>query len=117
MRVDRTRLSAVPTEESPWLVADIGGTNARFGLVRRAGGPPEAVAVLPGAEYDGLPDAVAAYLGLYGGGVRPGAACLAIAKVAYTPTAQTAAASATSLWSWLCAMQCAIAASEPISPR
>ncbi|GGM61914.1 hypothetical protein GCM10010106_04930 [Thermopolyspora flexuosa] len=79
MRVDRTRLSAVPTEESPWLVADIGGTNARFGLVRRPGGPPEAVAVLPGAEYDGLPDAVAAYLELYGGGVRPGAACLAIA--------------------------------------
>jgi glucokinase, proteobacterial type len=79
MRVSHTRVSAVPTEESPWLVADIGGTNARFGLVRRAGGPPEAVAVLPGAEYDGLPDAVAAYLELYGGGVRPGAACLAIA--------------------------------------
>lgn len=79
MRVSGTREGAVPSEESPWLVADIGGTNARFGLVRRPGGPPEAVAVLPGAEYDGLPDAVAAYLDLYGGGVRPGAACLAIA--------------------------------------
>lgn len=74
-----SRLNAVPSEESPWLVADVGGTNARFGLVRRPGGPPEAIAVLPDAEYDGLPDAVAAYLDLYGGGVRPGAACLAIA--------------------------------------
>jgi glucokinase len=63
----------------PWLVADIGGTNARFGLVTRSGAQPEAVAVLTGAEYDGLPDAVASYLADHAGGVRPGAACLAIA--------------------------------------
>jgi Glucokinase len=68
-----------PSWGNPWLVADVGGTNARFGLVRRPGGPPEAVAVLPGAEHEGLPDAVAAYLVQFGGGVRPGAACLAIA--------------------------------------
>jgi glucokinase len=68
-----------PSRERPWLVADVGGTNARFGLVTRPGGRPEAVAVLPGAEHDGLPDAVAAYLDKYGGGVRPGGACLAIA--------------------------------------
>ncbi len=68
-----------PSEERPWLVADVGGTHARFGLITRPGGSPEAVAVLRGAEHEGLPDAVAAYLGRAEGGVRPGAACLAIA--------------------------------------
>ncbi|GAA1300807.1 hypothetical protein Psi02_27750 [Planotetraspora silvatica] len=63
----------------PWLVADVGGTNARFGLVTRRGGPPEHVAVLNVAEYRGLSDAVAAYIADHAGGVRPGAACLAIA--------------------------------------
>ncbi|MEV7806761.1 glucokinase [Microbispora sp. NPDC088329] len=63
----------------PWLVADIGGTNARFGLVARPGGQPEAVAVLDVSQHLGLADAVAAYLADNAGGVRPGAACLAIA--------------------------------------
>ncbi|MBG0817711.1 glucokinase [Planomonospora sp. ID82291] len=63
----------------PWLVADIGGTNARFGLVTAPGGRPESVAVLAGKDHDGLPEAVAAYLADHAGGVRPGAACLAIA--------------------------------------
>ncbi|MEV4381414.1 glucokinase [Streptosporangium sp. NPDC049644] len=63
----------------PWLVADVGGTNARFGLVTEAGGRPGTVAVLAGAEHDGLPEAVAAYLADHAGGVRPGAACIAIA--------------------------------------
>lgn len=63
----------------PWLVADIGGTNARFGLVTQPGGQPEAIAVLAVAEHQGLPDAVAAYLADHAGGVQPGAACLAIA--------------------------------------
>ncbi|GAA3512277.1 glucokinase [Streptosporangium album] len=63
----------------PWLVADIGGTNARFGLVTEPGGQPEAVAVLAGADHDGLPEAVAAYLADHAGGVQPGAACIAIA--------------------------------------
>lgn len=63
----------------PWLVADIGGTNARFGLVARPGGQPEAVAVLDVSQHLGLADAVAAYLADHAGGVRPGAACLAIA--------------------------------------
>ncbi|GAA3446206.1 glucokinase [Planomonospora venezuelensis] len=64
---------------TPWLVADIGGTNARFGLVTEAGGQPEAIAVLAGKEHAGLPEAVAAYLADHAGGVRPGAACIAIA--------------------------------------
>ncbi|MFI7625537.1 glucokinase [Microbispora rosea] len=63
----------------PWLVADVGGTNARFGLVARPGGQPEAVAVLDVSQHLGLADAVAAYLADHAGGVRPGAACLAIA--------------------------------------
>jgi glucokinase len=62
-----------------WLVADIGGTNARFGLVDGPGGQPEHVAVLSVAEHESLADAVAAYLDDNGGGVRPEAACLAIA--------------------------------------
>lgn len=63
----------------PWLVADIGGTNARFGLVTAPGARPENVHVLPVADHASLPDAVAAYLAHYGGGVRPGAACVAMA--------------------------------------
>ncbi|KAA9377766.1 glucokinase [Microbispora cellulosiformans] len=63
----------------PWLVADVGGTNARFGLVTRRGGQPEAVTVLDVSQHLGLADAVAAYLAEHAGGVRPGAACLAIA--------------------------------------
>lgn len=63
----------------PWLVADIGGTNARFGLVTVAGAQPSHVAVLAGAEYPSLPDAVAAYLAEHAGGVRPEAACVAVA--------------------------------------
>lgn len=63
----------------PWLVADIGGTNARFGLVTSMGARPANVAVLAGSDYATLPEAVAAYLAEHAGGVRPGAACLAVA--------------------------------------
>ncbi|MEV0612629.1 glucokinase [Nonomuraea sp. NPDC050404] len=63
----------------PWLVADIGGTNARFGLVTSLGARPSNVAVLHGADYATLPEAVSAYLAGHAGGVRPGAACLALA--------------------------------------
>ncbi|GGK93504.1 glucokinase [Sphaerisporangium melleum] len=68
-----------PSQERPWLVADIGGTNARFGLVSRPGGRPGTVAVLPVAEFDGLPAAVTHYLTHQAGGVLPAAASLAIA--------------------------------------
>ncbi|MBF8191155.1 glucokinase [Nonomuraea sp. K274] len=63
----------------PWLVADIGGTNARFGLVTSQGERPSNVAVLAGAGYRTLADAVSAYLAEHAGGARPGAACLALA--------------------------------------
>jgi glucokinase len=70
---------AVNAFDLPWLVADIGGTNARFGLVTSLGARPANVAVLAGADYDTLPDAVTAYLARHTGGARPGAACLAVA--------------------------------------
>lgn len=61
----------------PALVADIGGTNARFALVAEPGAAPTAVHSLPAADYPNLPDAVAAYLERVG--VRPRAACVAVA--------------------------------------
>jgi len=64
-----------PTPQAPWLVADIGGTNARFGVVARPGRGPERVRVLAAREYPGLAEAALDYLD----GVRPVAACLAVA--------------------------------------
>lgn len=46
----------------PWLVADIGGTNARFGLIEEAGGTPGHVRSLPVADHAGPAAAVADYL-------------------------------------------------------
>lgn len=60
---------------APWLVADIGGTNVRFGLVEAPGTAPVRVRVLPGRDYSGLTEAALDYLG----DVRPVAACLAVA--------------------------------------
>ncbi|WP_030166520.1 glucokinase [Spirillospora albida] len=62
----------------PWLVADVGGTNARFALVDGPDGTPEHVASLPTRDHAGLADAAAAYLARHAG-VRPSAACLAVA--------------------------------------
>ena len=64
------------------LVADIGGTHARFGLSPAAGGPVADVRVMRCADYPGLQDAALAYLnGLAWAGraPRPRRACLAIA--------------------------------------
>ncbi|MFI6318398.1 glucokinase [Nonomuraea sp. NPDC050556] len=61
-----------------WLVADIGGTNARFGLVTAPGNQPSHIHVLPVAEHASLRDAAAAYLDLVGA-ARPTAACVAVA--------------------------------------
>ena len=46
----------------PWLVADVGGTNARFGWVDAPGGPVQHVKTLPVAAHAGPGEAVAAYL-------------------------------------------------------
>ncbi len=46
----------------PWLVADIGGTNARFGWVAEGSDAIAHVATLPGAEHSGPAAAARAYL-------------------------------------------------------
>jgi len=49
-------------DELPWLVADVGGTHARFGLVRAAGGAVEQWASLRCADFDSPQAAARAYL-------------------------------------------------------
>ncbi|MBL8471125.1 MAG: glucokinase [Rhodocyclaceae bacterium] len=68
----------MPTQlaEQPDLVADIGGTNARFALVH-AGHAPHAERTLPCAEYPDVLSAARAYLTEFG--AAPRRACLAVA--------------------------------------
>jgi glucokinase len=68
----------------PWLVADIGGTNARFGWVDSMGGAVAHVRKLPVAEHAGPAEAVRGYLRglaaeLGDGFRRPRMAALAVA--------------------------------------
>jgi glucokinase len=68
----------------PWLVADIGGTNARFGWVAQGSDGVAHVATLPVAAHEGPAAAVRAYLGTLaaqlGADYRPPhAAALAVA--------------------------------------
>ncbi|MFN4115991.1 MAG: glucokinase, partial [Inhella sp.] len=73
----------------PWLVADIGGSNARFGWVPQPGGQPLHVRTLAVAEYPELLDAVRAYLGglshagLVAGQAQPHSAAFAVATAAH----------------------------------
>ena len=57
----------------PWLVADVGGTNARFGWVAGPDAPVEHVRKLPAADYAGPAEAAAAYLASLP--LPPGQAC------------------------------------------
>jgi glucokinase len=61
------------------LLADIGGTNARFAWQRRPGGEIECVETLACADHASLHDALAAYLGRCGRS-PPGACAIAIAN-------------------------------------
>lgn len=64
----------------PWLVADVGGTNARFGMVAGPGAAVEDVRVLPVAGHAGPAAAVRAYLeGRPAGLPRPQSAAFALA--------------------------------------
>lgn len=68
------------TAAFPWLVADIGGTNARFGTVQAPGAPVEDVRVLPVAGHSGPASAVRAYLeGKPAGRPAPRSAAFALA--------------------------------------
>ena len=61
-----------------WLIADIGGTNARFAIVPEPGGAPEQQQVLPCADFPDLAAAASHYLeGV--AGPRPRHAAMAIA--------------------------------------
>lgn len=62
----------------PWLVADIGGTNARFARVPEAEAEPESVQVLHCNDYPDPAEAIEAYLSTTDGS-RPRAAVLAVA--------------------------------------
>lgn len=64
----------------PWLVADVGGTNARFGTVSGPGAAVEDVRVLPVAGHAGPAAAVRAYLqGKPAGQPAPQSAAFALA--------------------------------------
>lgn len=69
------------TDHSPFprLVADVGGTNARFGWIEQAGADIAQVRILPCAEHATLADAVRAYLAGSGLG-RPGSMGMGIAN-------------------------------------
>ncbi len=63
----------------PRLLGDIGGTNARFALIRSEGGPIEDIRTLPGANYPGPAEAIEAYLTEVGGD-RPTSGAIGIAN-------------------------------------
>lgn len=72
-----------PSPSSPWLVADIGGTHARFGLVSAEGAPVGQIASLRCADHAGTEAALRAYLAqaaqAAGHAVMPSALALALA--------------------------------------
>ena len=66
----------------PWLVADIGGTNARFGLVRGEGAPVEDVRSVLAADFADPAAAARSYLDQVGAGgarIQPHRAAFALA--------------------------------------
>jgi glucokinase len=63
----------------PRLVADVGGTNARFGWQHQAGGDIVDVTTLPCSEHASLADAIITYLDILGRGTPPDCA-IAIAN-------------------------------------
>ncbi len=65
--------------ETTWLVGDVGGTNARFGLVSPDGTLKHS-AILPDADYPGIAEAIIAYLGQASGFPRPRQGAIAIAS-------------------------------------
>jgi glucokinase len=76
--------TAPPPAAAPWLVADIGGTNARFGWVDTPGAPVRHVRTLPTAGHAGPAEAAQAYLQalraeLGGAWPAPRAAAIAVA--------------------------------------
>jgi glucokinase len=69
----------ISSTSSARLLADVGGTNARFAWQAAAGAPIEAVQVLPVAEHARIQDAIRCYLDSLGRGV-PASVAIAIAN-------------------------------------
>jgi len=67
------------SSDAPRLLADIGGTNARFAL-QQAGGKPQHVAVFRSREYKGLGTALKEYLARFKSNPPPRQAAFAIAS-------------------------------------
>ena len=67
------------SENTLRLIADVGGTNARFALVRGSHGLPEQQRTLPTADYPGICDAIRTYLSQIGS-KQPLEAAVAIAN-------------------------------------
>jgi glucokinase len=74
-----TVAAARAPDSRPRLLADIGGTNARFALAAPDGGP-YGVTVLPSERFTGLAEAAEAYLADIGSGARPVRAAVAVAS-------------------------------------
>jgi glucokinase len=64
-------------DDTPWLIADVGGTNIRLALADGPGAKARRVIAYQDAEHPTLEAAIAAYLAAVG--ERPRAACIAIA--------------------------------------
>jgi glucokinase len=67
------------SKKAPWLVADVGGTNARFALVTSPKGTPEEIFVYTVADFPNLADAAQKYIDEHAKGAKPSAACVAVA--------------------------------------
>ena len=86
----------------PWLLADIGGTNARFGWVAEAGSRVQQVRTLAVADYPSLADAARTYLAMRAsesrsaGATAPRRAAFAVA----TPLSGDVVAFTNSPWSF-----------------
>jgi glucokinase len=81
-----TTLTAAPPGPAggdgfPWLVADVGGTNARFALVDAGSAALREVRTFACADFASLQDAACSYLSQVAPGQRPGLAAFALATV------------------------------------
>ena len=65
------------SDDTPWLVADVGGTNIRLALADGPGAPPRDIRAYRDEDYPDIGAVIAAYLAAVG--EAPRAACIAVA--------------------------------------
>jgi glucokinase len=83
---DPSRMPASAEATLPWLVADIGGTNARFGWVESPNSGVAHIRTIPVADHPGPGAAAAAYLSTLPGNPQPRRAALALATAVHAET-------------------------------